>query len=214
MCILSTRGEFDTCLLRFYKESNSCSSEITKWSWESANSLVRKHRNIASDLQRKTKPYFFISKLKQSFIRRKSTILVPSEPSTARDFEMNDQVEESEDPTLVNHAVSIESIYLEHHIVYSTTYQVPVLYFTASYSDSTPLSHEEIYRYIVSQSYQHVVLSQAEHPVLNIPCWYIHPCDTRVLMSTLKFDQTDYIKSWLSVQGPLVKCQISIDMFK
>lgn len=127
---------------------------------------------------------------------------------------MGNLVKETEDPTLVNNSDSTERAYLEHHIVYSTTYQVPVLYFTACYTDSTPLSYEEIYQYIVPQSYQHIILSQAEHPILNIPCWYIHPCDTRVLMSTLKFDQADYIKSWLSVQGPLVKCQISMDMFK
>jgi ubiquitin-like-conjugating enzyme ATG10 len=141
-------------------------------------------------------------------------ILVASEPSNAQDYEMNDLVEEAEDLTSVNHAVSTQSLYLEHHIVYSTTYQVPVLYFTVSYSNSTPLSLEEIYQYIVPQSYQHVALSQAEHPILSMPCWYIHPCDTRILMSTLKFDKIDYIKSWLSVQGPLAKCQISMDMFK
>lgn len=108
---------------------------------------------------------------------------------------------------------STEIIQLEHHIVYSTSYQVPVIYFKAFYSDGTPLSHKEIFQYIIPDSYQDAIISQNDHPILSIPCWYVHPCDTRSLMKTMTFDSSDYIKVWLSVYGPIVKCNISASMF-
>ncbi|KAI9478901.1 MAG: autophagocytosis associated protein [Benjaminiella poitrasii] len=107
-----------------------------------------------------------------------------------------------------------EIIQLEHHIVYSTSYQVPVLYFRAHYQNGTPLRATDIYQYIIPESYQHIALSQNDHPVLGTPFWYIHPCDTRTLMKTIEFEPLNYIKSWLSVYGPIVRCTIPTSMFK
>ncbi|GAN05652.1 ubiquitin-like-conjugating enzyme ATG10 [Mucor ambiguus] len=108
---------------------------------------------------------------------------------------------------------STELIQLEHHIVYSVSYQVPVIYFKAAFSSGTPLSHNEIFQYIIPEAYQDAIVSQNDHPLLCTPYWYIHPCDTRSLMNTMTFDLLDYIKVWLSVYGPIVKCSIPTSMF-
>ncbi|CEP15939.1 hypothetical protein [Parasitella parasitica] len=109
---------------------------------------------------------------------------------------------------------STEIIQLEHHIVYSTSFQVPVLYFRVSFSDGTPLSHQEIFQFVIPNDYHDANITQNEHPILGKPCWYIHPCNTRGLMETMAFDQLDYIKAWLSVYGPIAKYNIPNSMFQ
>ncbi|KAI8051921.1 uncharacterized protein B0P05DRAFT_479938 [Gilbertella persicaria] len=126
-------------------------------------------------------------------------------PSDALDADTS--VTEVDDPTVVVDTHTKQAIQFEHHIVYSTSYQVPVLYFKATHLDGTPLSPQHIDR--LSQAR----LSQLDHPVLGTPFWYIHPCDTRIAMSTFKFKREDYIKTWLSLFGPLVQCPLSLALF-
>ncbi|KAI7901844.1 autophagocytosis associated protein [Cokeromyces recurvatus] len=193
MSFLSTRAEFEACLLQFFNESNACSSEIIKWHWQESQSI-----------------------LKQTYLKRNTIVLLnkPTIDYTSFNLNENQLIEEENDPSIIDQHMTDNSIQLEHHIVYSTSYQVPVLYFKANYNNGTPLSHAEIYKYIISEVYQHIALSQNEHPILLEPFWYIHPCDTRTLMKTFEFKSLDYIKVWLSVYGPMVKCSMSTDMFK
>lgn len=58
-----------------------------------------------------------------------------------------------------------------------------------------------------------VIITQTDHPVTSTPFWHIHPCDTRKLMDKIPFESLDYIKTWLSFNGPVVQCQISKEMF-
>lgn len=160
--------------------------------------------------------YLFNLQLKQSFLKRSVLIAIPKRSAVNEDTDVADMAmggmehEDEEDCTVQD---STEIIQLEHHIVYSTSYQVPVIYFKATFSDGTPLSHNEIFQYIIPDTYQDAVVSQNDHPILGIPCWYIHPCDTRSLMNTMTFDPVDYIKVWLSAYGPIVKCSIPTSMF-
>jgi ubiquitin-like-conjugating enzyme ATG10 len=71
-----------------------------------------------------------------------------------------------------------------------------------------------MYQQIIPDIYHdQVIISQAEHPLINRPFWYIHPCDTRKLLDAIQFDSVDYVKTWLSFNGPIVKCQVSKDLF-
>lgn len=80
--------------------------------------------------------------------------------------------------------------------------------------DGTPLSLDEIYQQIVPDMYHdQVIITQTDHPVQSTPFWHIHPCDTRELMNEISFESLDYIKTWLSFNGPVVQCQISKEMF-
>ncbi|KAI8084603.1 autophagocytosis associated protein [Halteromyces radiatus] len=137
----------------------------------------------------------------------------------------NDNIFEDDDPALALPDPSIQTIMLDHHIVYSSTYQVPVLYFDAYFPDGTRLGLDEIYEYIVPQVYQDDLkispiqaqgaITQADHPLLGRPFWYIHPCDTQTLLQTIMQDVfiENYIKIWLSLVGPLVRCSVSPNLF-
>ncbi|KAI8331894.1 autophagocytosis associated protein [Chlamydoabsidia padenii] len=116
-------------------------------------------------------------------------------------------------------------ITLRHHIVYSPTYQVPVLYFDAYFTDGSRLTLDELYTHVIPPIYQSDLrqsalsmqgaITQADHPFLARPYWYIHPCDTQNLLKTMGIgnNKKEYIKGWLSCVGPLVRCPLSLKLF-
>lgn len=80
--------------------------------------------------------------------------------------------------------------------------------------DGAPLSLKEIYQDIIPDMYHdQIIITQTEHPLIGSPFWFIHPCDTRKLMDTIQFKYENYIKTWLSFNGPIVKCSLSKDLF-
>ena len=55
------------------------------------------------------------------------------------------------------------------------------------------------------------IVTQADHPVLGIPFFQVHPCETKTLMKELfdtsreeVQDPAKYLLSWMSVMGNLV----------
>ncbi|KAI9265595.1 hypothetical protein BY458DRAFT_547798 [Sporodiniella umbellata] len=114
-------------------------------------------------------------------------------------------------------------IKVEYHIVYSVSYRAPMLYFLPSYyQDGSPLSLDDIYQHIVPKSFHknlkenHYVpcISQTEHSLLRMPIWYIHPCETSVLMETVLCNRDNYIKAWLSFVGPVVRYYVPKELFE
>ncbi|XP_062924621.1 ubiquitin-like-conjugating enzyme ATG10 isoform X1 [Mobula hypostoma] len=104
----------------------------------------------------------------------------------------------------------------EYHVVYSSSYQAPVLYFRACYSDGRPLTLKEIWE-SVHDCYQESLsqgpwetITQQEHHLLGQPFFVLHPCRTSELMTPIMIDATqeqrnvNYITSWLSMMGPVV----------
>ncbi|KAI8091846.1 autophagocytosis associated protein [Thamnidium elegans] len=180
---ISSRVEFESCLKKFHNETKSCSEESLQWTWET---------------------------LKYAYLRRSSLLVVAARAFSA---EEDTAVTEESDPASME-TTNMEIIQLEYHIVYSTSYQVPVLYFRASYQDATPLSLQEIFQKITPSIYHdQVMITQTEHPLTGTPFWFIHPCDTQKLMGIVQFEYLDYIKTWLSFAGPIVRCQIPKEMF-
>ncbi|XP_043449151.1 ubiquitin-like-conjugating enzyme ATG10 isoform X2 [Prionailurus bengalensis] len=104
----------------------------------------------------------------------------------------------------------------EYHVLYSCSYQVPVLYFRASFLDGRPLALKDIWEGI-HECYKTRLLqepwdtiTQQEHPILGQPFFVLHPCKTDdfmtpVLKNSQKINRSvNYITSWLSVVGPVV----------
>ncbi|RUS31011.1 autophagocytosis associated protein [Jimgerdemannia flammicorona] len=123
---------------------------------------------------------------------------------------------------------------VDYHIVYSSSYQVPVLYFNAFYSDGTPLPLCDLYAHLVPTTYHsHLIaatsishqgsISQQDHPVLGIPYFYVHPCETSTLMTAVKAFKGDqqerlvgaegYLRAWLSLVGGPVGCKVNVGYF-
>ncbi|KAI7820683.1 autophagocytosis associated protein [Gamsiella multidivaricata] len=118
--------------------------------------------------------------------------------------------------------VSCNFLTVTYHIVFSPSYQVPVLYFNAYRPDGVAIPIEDIYRSLVPEDWQSSIrdaglnggISQQDHPILNGPFFYMHPCETVSLMETILSDQTfhesrrsfldSYITTWLSLTGQAV----------
>uniref|UniRef100_A0A673VG83 Ubiquitin-like-conjugating enzyme ATG10 n=1 Tax=Suricata suricatta TaxID=37032 RepID=A0A673VG83_SURSU len=109
-----------------------------------------------------------------------------------------------------------EVIKYEYHVLYSCSYQVPVLYFRASFLDGRPLALKDVWEGI-HECYKTQLLqepwdtiTQQEHPILGQPFFVLHPCKTNefmtpVLKNSQKINRSvNYITSWLSIVGPVV----------
>ncbi|XP_073090601.1 ubiquitin-like-conjugating enzyme ATG10 isoform X2 [Manis javanica] len=123
-------------------------------------------------------------------------------------------------------AVGTEVIKYEYHVLYSYSYQVPVLYFRASFLDGRPLTLKNIWEG-VHECYKTRLLqgpwdtiTQQEHPVLGQPFFVLHPCKTDEFMTPmLKNSQKinrrfNYITSWLSIVGPVVGLNLPLSYAK
>lgn len=85
---------------------------------------------------------------------------------------------------------------------------------------------DEIYKHLVSREFQnnlrtspvgiHGSITQGEHPVTGLPCWYLHPCETQRLMQAIQIPLStqNYIKTWLSFVGPAVNCTLPHTLFE
>ncbi|KAI8996910.1 hypothetical protein BDB01DRAFT_768967 [Pilobolus umbonatus] len=189
MSFLKTRQDFEQSLLHFYNKTNACPSE-PPWTM---------HRQ---------------SILNHAYLSQSRIVKLPA-PLDREDVD----VVEEDDECVADTEILVE---MDYHIVYSPSYQVPVLYFRATYyHDKTGLSLDDLYQYIIPSVYQTDILqpnstsviSQSDHPALGVPYWYVHPCETRTLMHCFRFNPEDYIQVWLSIQGPILNCQLSTEMF-
>ncbi|KAM9589154.1 ubiquitin-like-conjugating enzyme ATG10 isoform 1-T3 [Morphnus guianensis] len=119
-----------------------------------------------------------------------------------------------------------EVIRYEYHVLYSSSYRVPVLYFRACFLDGRPLTLDEIWK-SVHACYQARLLdgpwdtiTQQEHPLLGQPFFVLHPCRTSAFMSSVltssrKHDRdTNYIILWLSTVGPVVGLNLPLSYAK
>lgn len=117
----------------------------------------------------------------------------------------------------------------EYHVIYSPSYQVPVLHFTASYLTGKLVLLKDLWQLLpienlIDGNGKWGVLTDIEHPLLCRPFYHIHPCHTAKVMSALLPKTGDhvttpgchdnYVLTWLSVFGPLVGLPISLEYGK
>ena len=87
------------------------------------------------------------------------------------------------------------SAHVEYHIVHSFSYEVPVLYFTATYSNGRQLSLKDTWKllsdhFVSSDMDRWGLVSQQEHPLLHCPFYHIHPCHTAKVMAQARKTRT------------------------
>ncbi|CAL1270579.1 unnamed protein product [Larinioides sclopetarius] len=138
-------------------------------------------------------------------------IIKPSDkgPQNANNFdECSDDLEFS----------SPEYTVFVYHIIYSESYSVPVLWFTAHRSNGKLLPLEELWKLIPNcfkssdPDTKWNMLTQQEHPMLGIPYFMVHPCYTSDLLSVCC--SKNYIISWLSAVGPVAGLTLSLEYAK
>eukprot|EP00041_Stephanoeca_diplocostata_P022599 m.541211 g.541211 ORF g.541211 m.541211 type:complete len:212 (-) comp22106_c1_seq7:2195-2830(-) len=86
----------------------------------------------------------------------------------------------------------------EYHIAYNNAYAVPVLYFYVRELDGTPVTGDQVWESITDVAAAEMreidAISAVDHPVLQTPCFQVHPCRT-VRCSTLFYH---YFSYWTS----------------
>ena len=145
------------------------------------------------------------------------------------------EVEDVIDPAVaISHLPTLQqTVCVEYHIVYSDSYEVPILYFNATQSNGQQLSLDDIWK-IVSKDLtssnpdRWSLVSQQEHPLLGRPFYHVHPCHTAKVMgkalTVLSCEQhrsetmssnggtnsPNYLIAWLSTFGPLVGLRVPL----
>ena len=146
---------------------------------------------------------------------REETAADPREETAAeRDasIQVGDQATDPSECQRDDCAAAYEHLY-EHHVVYSRTYGMPVLYFIGYDAEGAPRGAEavlsDLQPSLLSSSSRWSAITQDDHPVLGIPFFFIHPCNSRKLL--LEFlssshphpSSIPFLLSWLSFYGPL-----------
>lgn len=120
--------------------------------------------------------------------------------------------------------------YYDFHIIYDSSYRVPVLYFRAYCGDGRTLLLNEFEGDLPADSSEALVkskwtfITQEEHPYLNRPWYKLHPCGTSECIKLLFQSDASirttsgaaelYLLSWFSVVGRLVGLSIPSEMMK
>ena len=134
---------------------------------------------------------------KTVFLVKKSTLVTQSENRDHVEAFLcgpEDSVEDCGDPATIHvqptndGQVAPVTVHLEYHVVYSTSYEVPVLYFTATFQSGKQLPVKDIWSlisdtYVSAESDRWGLITQHEHPLLSRPFYHIHPCHTAQVMA-------------------------------
>lgn len=114
---------------------------------------------------------------------------------------------------------------IEYHIVYSISYQVPVLYFRAYRNDGSMLCIQEAWRIFRGYSGNATktsgvdasvgltdadmlsIMTQLDHPVLGKPYIAIHPCRTAEMLGQ-GGNSRNYVLTFVSLMGPYVQLNL------
>ncbi|KAL0476878.1 autophagy-related protein ATG10 [Acrasis kona] len=120
---------------------------------------------------------------------------------------------EEHDPSAV--AVSNTSVIeFDFHIAYHKIFKVPFLLLRATV-DGIQLGQQDIIQHLSEgkddwlpkELNHYTFLTQGEHPVLGTIYFYLHPCQTAELITTVTdrdFERIDYVAVWLSFFGRAV----------
>lgn len=93
---------------------------------------------------------------------------------------------------------------LEYTVLYSDSYEVPVMYFTAFGQDGTVAELDEISENGLSD----MTISQIEHPVYFRPFFQVHPCRTKEFMKCHNI--SNYLLAWLTTVGNLIGLKVEL----
>ncbi|RKP39673.1 hypothetical protein BJ085DRAFT_35760 [Dimargaris cristalligena] len=153
------------------------------------------------------------------YLVHKQTKLIAENTATRQDEDLPYEPEDIDPSALpINHTANGQWIETEYHIVYSASYQVPVLHFRSTYLvTGETLDLDSVQRHVISQTWKPSLdsvpyggaISMQDHPFLGVPYFYIHPCNTTSLLAsvdespdaTLPEDPPQSLESVLS-RGP------------
>ncbi|XP_072514744.1 ubiquitin-like-conjugating enzyme ATG10 isoform X2 [Salminus brasiliensis] len=207
------------------EELGTCSFYLDEESFHICCQVFLQHSNMISD-------GWSWTEVKGVEGYMKKTVLIPRRCSLPNqlwqqkndediDSLIEDQVDDDAS-TACAVCVMQDVILYEYHVLYSSSYQVPILFFTVSTLDGRLLSLEELWNTIHPAYKKQLLqwpwdtLTQQEHPILGQPFFMLHPCHTEefmrpvLQMANAEKRRINYIVTWLSIVGPMVKLEVPI----
>ncbi|KAJ5760092.1 Atg10p, partial [Penicillium odoratum] len=139
---------------------------------------------------------------------------------TDSDLEHEAYIREDEDPEALIRTDLNPKLQVDYDIVFSPTYQVPVLYFSLRWHHSNgPVGLDAVYRYVVPEHYQEELksvgimggISFGYHPDSDTPAFFVHPCNTAnamVQVTDARSRPGTYLLIWLGLVGHCVNLHI------
>ncbi|KAJ2630117.1 hypothetical protein H4R22_002892 [Coemansia sp. RSA 1290] len=157
----------------------------------------------------------------QQFLRIYKSLFLPDESDGDEEI---DEIDEVEDPDPIEALAAdvpgdtrTACGQVEYHVVYSASWRVPVLYMRVLLSDQSQvvLDIEQVTKLLVADQQMRGAIEAVEfggalgiqdHPVLNEPFVYLHPCHTATLLRAVgvPIDASNYMGAWLSLTGSAV----------
>ena len=176
--------------------------------------LVKRHSHYLTEPQQE-----LVSKASGDESKQSIGVLVEEESG----------IEECSDPAIAASGTLL-TVHFEYHIVHSVSYEVPVLYFIATYDNGKQLPLKEVWRHLLTRTYisgdtdKWGLVTQIEHPIFGRPYYHIHPCHTAKVMATALScaveemgsceQRGNYLFTWLSTFGPLVGLMLPLEYAK
>ena len=98
-----------------------------------------------------------------------------------------------------------DKVLLKYHVIYDDSYQVPVLYFSVTYSSGKVVKPADLTAILKTPNKLVDAISQKDHPLLDTPYYFIHPCQTSRMMKNFCNKQLNfvYLLTFLSSVGPV-----------
>ncbi|KAK3011534.1 hypothetical protein RJ639_011574 [Escallonia herrerae] len=137
-------------------------------------------------------------------------------------------VDERTDNAILVLSYGHEVHFYDFHVVYNSSYRVPMLYFRAYCSDGQPLTLSDIKEDLPASSVKMLkeskwtFITEEEHPYLKRPWYTLHPCGTSEWMKLLFANDAlvardgvvaeQYLVSWFSVVGQVVGLKTPLEM--
>lgn len=112
-----------------------------------------------------------------------------------------------------------EILHCVYHVLYSSSYRVPVLYFNVWRQNGSLLPLSDIWSLMPDCLQEQLLqlrwttVTQQEHPIQGTPYFQLHPCKTAHFMEqTLPKDtkHANYLVTWLSTIAPVVGLEMPI----
>lgn len=116
-------------------------------------------------------------------------------------------------------------VHVEYHVIHSTSYQVPVLYFNPTFASGQTLTLNDVWRLlnmdlVPQEADKWGLVTQQEHPYLGRPFYHIHPCNTATVMEKAmkcltprdqQAKESNYLITWLSTFAPVIGLEFSLE---
>ncbi|XP_015437714.1 PREDICTED: ubiquitin-like-conjugating enzyme ATG10 [Dufourea novaeangliae] len=141
----------------------------------------------------------------EAYVARQRKHLFPANYSVFENTNVDDELkfELKDDPFEASSTIE-KPFVTEHHVLWSMSYSVPVLYFHGWKSDFpgiNPVTVEEAQSLVRHGDLNYMELSQGIHPILGTPFLHLHPCRSQELLQVTSKSKNKLV-SWLSTVAP------------